>query len=214
MATYQSSHTGAEIDAAVDEVAEKLPLTGGTLTGELVVEDDITATGSITAPSFVGDVTGNASTATKLSTPRSIWGQSFDGSSFVRGTLSMFPDSLGMNNDTAKLWFRSNTSTAGDGYSPYIQGIFQAGTGRKRLSVFQINDGSSYTSQHKEVFTILPSGNVGIGTVTPSALLEVNGSVAVSSLTIGGNAAVSVLSGSTAPSSSTGSNGDIYIQTS
>lgn len=145
-------------------------------------DGNVTATGSVTASSFVGDLTGNASSATALKTARSIWGQNFDGSSYVRGTLSMFPDSLGMNNNTAKLWFRSNTSTSGDGYSPYIQGIYHATTGRKRLSVFQINN-ANYTGTHNEVFTILPDGKVGVGTTSPSTLLHVNGVVTCTSVT-------------------------------
>lgn len=136
-----------------------------------------TAYSTVTAGTFVGAFSGNATTATTLQTSRTIWGQSFNGGAAVRGTLSMFPDTLGMNNDTAKLWFRANTTDEGDGYSPYIQGIYQATTGRKRLSVFQINN-ANYTGTHTEVFTILPNGRVGIGTTAPSYLLHVNGTVA------------------------------------
>jgi hypothetical protein len=53
-----------------------LPLSGGTLTGNL------------TAPSFIGSLTGNADTSTKLQTARTIWGQSFDGTGNVTGALS------------------------------------------------------------------------------------------------------------------------------
>lgn len=53
-----------------------LPLTGGTLTGNL------------TAPTFIGALSGNASSATKLATSRTIWGQSFDGTGNVSGALS------------------------------------------------------------------------------------------------------------------------------
>lgn len=37
---------------------------------------------------FVGTLTGNAASATKLQTPRTIWGQRFDGTANVSGTLS------------------------------------------------------------------------------------------------------------------------------
>mgnify|MGYP001004894363 CR=1 FL=1 len=47
-----------------------------------------TLTGNLTAPTFIGSLSGNASTATKLQTPRTIWGQSFDGSGNVSGALS------------------------------------------------------------------------------------------------------------------------------
>ncbi len=43
--------------------------------------------GTITA-TFTGDLTGNAATATALATPRTIWGQSFNGTANVTGALS------------------------------------------------------------------------------------------------------------------------------
>lgn len=42
----------------------------------------------ITASSFNGSLIGNASTATKLATARSIWGKSFNGSADVKGVIS------------------------------------------------------------------------------------------------------------------------------
>ena len=52
-------------------LATKVNLSGGTLTG------------SITAPSFIGALTGNAATATKLQTARTINGVAFDGSANI-----------------------------------------------------------------------------------------------------------------------------------
>lgn len=46
-----------------------------------------TISGSITATSFIGNLTGNADSATKLATARTIWGQSFDGSNNIDGTI-------------------------------------------------------------------------------------------------------------------------------
>jgi hypothetical protein len=53
-----------------------LPLSGGELSG------------NVTAPEFVGALSGNATTATTLATSRTIWGQSFNGSDNVSGPLS------------------------------------------------------------------------------------------------------------------------------
>ena len=66
----------------------KLPLSGGTITGNLTVGGATTTTGALTAKGGVignvtGAVTGNASTATKLQTARTINGVSFDGSSNI-----------------------------------------------------------------------------------------------------------------------------------
>jgi hypothetical protein len=46
-----------------------------------------TFSSALTAPSFIGALSGNATTATKLQTSRTIWGQSFDGSGNVTGAL-------------------------------------------------------------------------------------------------------------------------------
>lgn len=178
MATYQSSHTGAEIDAAVDEVATKLPLAGGTLTGELNVNGYIKAAGDI----------------------------------------FMAPATPSTNTDSQKIWFRTHYVTdTTKNMGPYIQGVTETGGfGKKRLSVFQVSPTStSYTDAYIEAFTVLPNGNVGIGTTSPSTKLGVSGDVDITGgLSFNGTAVATVYSGSSAPSSSTGANGDIYIQTS
>lgn len=45
--------------------------------------------GSLTATSFIGNLTGNADSATKLATPRTIWGQSFDGAGNIDGDITL-----------------------------------------------------------------------------------------------------------------------------
>lgn len=40
MATYQSKHTGAEIDAGIDAAISALPKSGGAMTGTLILSDD------------------------------------------------------------------------------------------------------------------------------------------------------------------------------
>lgn len=47
------------------------------------------STGALTATSFVGNLTGNADSATKLATARTIWGQSFDGAGNVDDVLKI-----------------------------------------------------------------------------------------------------------------------------
>lgn len=57
------------------------------------------------------NISGNASTATKLQTPRTIWGQSFDGTGNVSGTLS----------GVANIQFSANSVASSDDYSTRIQ---------------------------------------------------------------------------------------------
>lgn len=66
---------------------------GGT-TNTLVLSSKGSATfnGSVTAPSFIGNLTGNADSATKLATARTIWGQSFDGTKDITGAMTVDGD--------------------------------------------------------------------------------------------------------------------------
>lgn len=56
--------------------------------GNVSVYNTLTSSGTVTAPTFSGALLGNASTATKLQTPRTIWGQSFDGTGNVSGAMT------------------------------------------------------------------------------------------------------------------------------
>lgn len=78
-----------------------IALTGAlTLTGLTVTTNGITVTGNstitgtlgglttVSATTFSGALSGNASTATALQTARTLWGQSFDGTANVTGALT------------------------------------------------------------------------------------------------------------------------------
>lgn len=92
-----SSTTGASstaVKAAYDLAAAALPKSGGTMSGNIAMGGgNISGGGTFTATSFVGALTGNASTATTLATARNINGVAFDGSADITvtaaaGTLS------------------------------------------------------------------------------------------------------------------------------
>ena len=59
----------------------------GNTTNTLVLSSngDATFTNKVTAKTFAGALAGNADTATKLATPRKIWGQEFDGTKDITG---------------------------------------------------------------------------------------------------------------------------------
>ena len=69
-------------------------LNGGGETGEVTLNLDTTITGltSVTSTDFVGDLTGNADTATTLATSRNIAGQAFNGSADVTIDLGNLDD--------------------------------------------------------------------------------------------------------------------------
>ena len=69
----------------ITEVVAGSNLNGGGTSGSVTVNLDTTITGltSVTSTDFVGDLTGNADTATTLATSRNIAGQAFNGSADV-----------------------------------------------------------------------------------------------------------------------------------
>ena len=69
----------------ITEVVAGSNLNGGGASGSVTVNLDTTITGltSVTSTDFVGDLTGNADTATTLATSRNIAGQAFNGSADI-----------------------------------------------------------------------------------------------------------------------------------
>ena len=142
-------------------------------------------------------INATAQAAVKLLNARSIWGQSFDGTANIKGTLYMLSDETGatINTDSAKLKFNSLNTDAPHNYrSPYIQavvnGLNGVSYGRKRLGFFTSN-ATNYTDEFVEAVSLLPNGNVGIGDTAADKKLKVVGTfAATSAATLGGTLSV------------------------
>lgn len=126
---------------------------------------------------YSGAFVGNASSATKLMTDRTIWGQSFNGTQNVSGNMTdvgdiymnfdrkiVMKDTSGNNLNVLHL---SNTNnlhigydTAAKGYNTYINS-----------NEIYFRTSSNYTERMR----ISANGNVGIGTNNPSAKLDIKG---------------------------------------
>ena len=78
----------------ITEVVAGSNLNGGGASGSVTVNLDTTITGltSVTSTDFVGDLTGNADTATTLATSRNIAGQAFNGSADITIDLGNLDD--------------------------------------------------------------------------------------------------------------------------
>jgi hypothetical protein len=116
--------------------------------------------GAITATSFVGPVTGNASTATALQNVRTLWGQNFDGTGNVTGNLT----SVG-----------NITGTAGVTLQATSAALALAATGANAITL---------STNAVERVRVTSAGNVGIGTTSPANTLEVSGTANGTSLSV------------------------------
>lgn len=126
-----------------------------------------------------GEFVGNASSATKLQTARTIWGQSFDGTQNVSGNMT------GVGNITMnKARYIYVKHTDGSDMPVFYTNSYNElviGTGNAQKNTSTFLSGSTIifrtSTDLNERMRISADGNVGIGTSTPSEKLTISGSI-------------------------------------
>ena len=132
------------------------------------------------------DITGNAATATALQTSRTIWGQSFDGSGDVSGNMS----NVGTINTNGNITITKSGSAATKFIAKNDNGSVSLYRGNANRGVYD-DTLSSWIIYTDGTNTIIPTGNVGIGTTSPTSKLHVAGTFnATGNSTIGGTLGV------------------------
>lgn len=156
-----------------------------------------TLTGGGASGTWGINITGNAASATKLATPRTLWGQSFDGGGDVNGQLNIITSKVvntAITNSASAIMLGSS----GSGHTSYHAGIsFNAlrygyyinhqhawiGLGPYTTTeyaecyplIFATNESTVVNTPPIERMRITPNGYVGIGTTSPRYKFDVNG---------------------------------------
>ena len=112
---------------------------------------------------FTGNIAGNATSASKLQTARSIWGKSFDGAGNIIGAMSQVHS------------IEFNGISSNSGHGGFIDFHYNGSTSDYTSRIIEEDSGKLNLNNCLYV----TSGKVGIGTHVPSYKLHVNGTLGV-----------------------------------
>lgn len=141
---------------------EGLTLYSGSITA--VQTPSVSTYLSAQVSTITDNISGNASTATKLQTPRTIWGQSFDGTGNVSGSLS----------EVGNIHFKVDNSYDIGSNAAASRYIYTHWLGARSGRKLELGANNSGFGQGLCIDTNL---NVGIGTNTPAYKLDVKGDI-------------------------------------
>ena len=124
----------------------------------------------VTATQFNGLLNGNASSATKLATKRKLWGQDFDGTADVSGSLTGVSNLTASGQITAGVFYGKGSLGGAALYAGHREGL--------ALGIEPYDKDGNWLNVGIQLFQ---DGNVSIGTTTNYEKLYVNGNVKATS---------------------------------
>ena len=107
-----SNSIGGVSSSTITNIASAIASATSSNTANTLVKRD--GNGDFSAGIVTATLAGNASTSTKLQTPRSIFGYDFDGTAALTGTISGTFGGTGVNNGTKTISLGGNISTTAD----------------------------------------------------------------------------------------------------
>ena len=173
LASAKPTYTASEVGAlSVSDIPTKLSqLTDDVVAGRYLPLSGGTLNGSITATSFIGNLTGNADSATKLAARSKLWVNDFDGTEDVSGNL--YSDICKIVKDST--WNGTFIQSANYDGTSDSGNIYMSAMGGNKLTSFNVWANDSKFSNNVTV-----AGNVGIGTTSPTERLDVSGNIKAS----------------------------------
>lgn len=160
---YTPNNTASKVQYLIEGYSDACTITDTNATAEPTP----TPTYTSALVNIIGNLQGNADTAKKLATPRTLWGQNFDGSANVSGLMT-------------SVYGFSNMASIGDTWSDGTNShIWYGYDGRyPNTGVYSatISDyfGLSLKTERGNI-SLTRQGYVGIGTFSPSAKLHIVG---------------------------------------
>lgn len=180
---HQTSKTQCELYMAAfnssGQSTYEISFSAGDLwTNEMSVQSALPTSNIFTLPNYqIAYNDYNVASATKLQTPRTIWGQSFDGTNDISGVMTINPSTISGGSDNTMMFKVYSSTGYKNGFAisstDNVTRLYAKPFGNGTVNGLEIH---TYFNDDVNAVIINGNGNVGIG-VDPSYKLHVKGDI-------------------------------------